>query len=450
MKAVKKEALKMKTRAYYRELTFTGDSSVKGNVVRGVAFGNCFCQDGVVQNVPEWLPVFRPDDAQYKSSITNILEFGTLKLYDDTDGVFDDIGYIVTATGNFFLFVKSLSVFYTVATQVGKMCPFAVMGKSGTFVALCTEGKLLYVAMNGVSETVVETDVLPAGALFKHRVFVAMKGGFLKCSAPENFKEFDPAQGGGLIGFPNMGGEIVAMKAYGDALYLFFENGIMRLEVRGDASDFYAEKLDYTGEKIYSRTVCVCENGLYFMTKDGVYRVQGRKAERLDFFVGVSAFETDLEGCSVFKGRPIFQYQDNENVKKIAWLNKDEKSMTFLHEIMGVAVGGNGEALVLDKKRTLWRLSDKGNIWYSGAFTAADTDFGFAGRKTLRKIRLEGTGSVTLTLTNGKRSWVRAFDLSNGFAEAELSERGERFGLSFALDRESTLVKMRVEFETVT
>ena len=188
---------------------------------------------------------------------------------------------MVSKAGAFFTYRTSNNLFYTAVSGLGKVAVQALMGKGASFCALFTEGRYLLVNMDGSYSTIIAEDVVPAGAFFRHRVFVGMKNGVLKYSAPEDFTNFDESvEDGGSIRLTNGGGEIIAVKVFDDALYVFFESGIMRLTIGGDPCEFYVEKIDYAGGDIFSRTICVCDHAIYFMSQGGVYCLKGKRAER--------------------------------------------------------------------------------------------------------------------------------------------------------------------------
>lgn len=450
MRAIKKKSLQMSTRAYYRNFTFTDDENAKGRVLKKRTSTHCICQDGALLCAPEWEKILKPNGTPLHCNMSNISGFGMLRLQnDDLGDTYHDLPYVTTTTGGFYLFVEELNAFFTAAINQGKIFPFVAIGKNEKKVVLCTEGQLLFINPDGSQEVIISEGVLPAGAIFKHRLFAAMKGATLKYSEAESFGDFDETKGAHEIRFPNMGGDIVALKVYDDALYVFFENGLMRLEVRGDVSDFYAEKLDYAGGTIYPTTVCVGEDGLYFLSSSGIQRLKGKRVERLDLTIDTPSAPSGKESCSVYNGQPIFQYSKENGMNVVILVNRDRKSVTPLREIMIVSPGPDGSVLLMDKYRGIWKWVDDGNFFVEGNFTAYETDFGFTGRKTVRKLRFEGKGELKVVVQSGKRRWARLLTFVNGFAEAELSERGESFVFIFNLKRKSKLFKMHVEFETV-
>jgi hypothetical protein len=242
----------------------------------------------------------------------------------------------------------------------------------------------------------------------------------------------------------------VALKAYDDALYIFFESGITRLEVGGVPCDFRAEKIEYTGGDIYARTVCVCDHAIYFMGKGGIYRLKGVKVERLDVGVILPSKASGYEGCSVWKGMPLFRYkQDNGEYKTLAI--RADGSTFYMMDLEGLSHGENGKVLFVDSGKRLCQLADanQGEIWFSGYFSTVDTDLGYVGLKTLRKLRFFGEGEVEVSLWNGIHNINKNLTFENGIAEWKMTERGETFRFYFTLQRATKIREVHAEFETV-
>ena len=308
------------------------------------------------------------------------------------------------------------------------------------------------VAPNGTYETIISSDVVAAGTLFRHRLFVGMKNGVLKYSAPEDYRNFtESVEDGGQIRFADGSGEIIALKVYDDALYVFFASGIMRLEVGGDPCEFRAEKIDYSGGDIFTRTICICDRAIYFMAQGGVYRLTGKKIERLDLDVILPNKESGFEGCAVWKGLPLFRYKEEDGTYKTLAIRADGSAF-YMMDLIGLSSGDNGKVLFANSARLLYQLveSGQGTVWTTAHCSCVATDFGYVGRKTLRKLCFIGEGSMTVNLDYGHKSLSKVLTFENGRAEWPMSERGEKFQLHFSLDRASKVREVIAEFETVT
>ena len=213
-------------------LRFTDDRDAVGLVLKPTEIVECDASEGWLRTLPEWKYVLNGEGAKIGCNISNLLCVGSLKA-DNSGRAFQDVYYLTTINGSFLYYKTDVSNFYAVITNCGKVDSMFLKTKAGARIALCSEKGVSLSSLSGSVQTFTMDGALGIGALFKHRLFVAMKGGLVKYSAPEDFTNFtDTSDDGGQISFPHYGGEIVAMKTYDDALYIFFRSGIMRLGAR--------------------------------------------------------------------------------------------------------------------------------------------------------------------------------------------------------------------------
>jgi len=448
----KRTGFAVRTRTRYARMRLTTDLTPDKNKLAIYNQHECDCSVNGVQNLPEWIPVYNRDGKQYKCNITNLLEVGECKMTQTALAPFEDSYYMTSKAGAFFLYVEDVGGFYTVTSGLTTMVVEPLMGKDETTYGVFGKGKFIMVKPNGSYTTPISQGVTAAGAFFRHRVFVGVRGGNLKYSAPEDFRNFtESVDGGGTIRFSDGGGEIIALKVHDDALYIFFESGIKRLEIGGDPCEYRAEQIDYTGGDIYPRTICVCDHAIYFMCKNGIYCLKGKRIEHLETNVLLPSKASGYEGCSVWKGLPIFRYkQDNDEYKTLAI--RADGSTCYMVDMEGLSHGENGKVLFVDAGKRLYQLADanQGEIWFSGYFSTVDTDLGYVGLKTLRKLRFFGEGEVEVSLWNGIHNINKNLTFENGIAEWKITERGEMFRLYITLHRATKIREVHAEFEVVS
>ena len=279
-----------------------------------------------------------------------------------------------------------------------------------------------------------------AGCYFKHRLFVGTKPSTLVYSAVDDFTNFtNSLTEGGEISLPNCGGEIVAMRTFQDALYLFFEYGIVKMKVSGLPKEFSTEKMEYRGGKIFGRTVCVGENAVFFMTGDGLYRLDGRGVKEVcRVVVKIPHGETGKEGAAVWKGKAFIRYQTKEGVYEALSINEDGKTCFYLDDMKGLSQDEGGNAIFKSKSYNLLRPCDEGNSFNSEAvLRTVETDMGIPKRKLITKIKLWGKGFCILGICEKGKTKRRVVDFVNGYTEIRLNERGEKF--SFTMDTSSAV-----------
>lgn len=448
----KRTGFSARTRTRYVRMRLTTDLKPDKNRLAIYDYYECDCSENGVQNLPEWAPVYNQKGDQYKCNIVNMLEVGSYKVAASEFAPYMDWYYMTSKPGAFFIYVEEVGGFYTAVSGLNRISVQPLMGKNETTYGVFGSGKFVMVSTSGAYTTPISQGVTSTGALFRHRVFVGVRGGVLKYSAPEDFRNFtESVDAGGCIRFPDGGGEIIAIKVHDDALYVFFNSGIIRLEIGGDPCEYRAEKIDYTGGDIYARTICVCDHAIYFMCKSGIYRLNGKKVERLDVGVILPQEESGLEGCAVWKGLPLFRYVQSNGVYKTLAIRADGSAF-FMSDLEGLGHGENGKVLFVDAGKRLYQLVNdgEGEIWFSGYFSTVDTDFGYVGRKSLRKLRLFGEGTVEVSLWNGYRSVYKTLTFENGVTEWKLTECGETFRFYITLHRASKIRELHVEFDTVT
>ena len=430
-------------------MRFTGDRDATGLVMKPLEVENCDCSEGFLQTLPEWEYMLNDDGERYNCNIANTLEMGSFKV-DEGGKSFKNGYYIITAAGSFIYYLENEGYYYAVATNRVKVAPFFVKTYAGPRIALCTRKGFLLADTKGKYETIIEDETLSAGALYRHRIFLGMVGGVVKYSAPEEFTNFNESvDEGGEIAFPHCGGEIIAMKTYEDALYIFFRSGIMRLKAGGEPSGFYSEELDYTGGDIFPRTICVCQHSIYFLARSGLYRLKGKKTERLDIKADFPTEETGLEGNAVWKDRPMIRYQKADGAFETIIVGKDGKSAFFMSGLDSLGRGEDGRVLFIDKLKYLCQLTDKGTYFFDGRFCAAETDFGCPGKKRLERLRFSGEGNFSLSILYNGMSMGKSLEFENGVAEWKFNraEAGEKYQMTFELGRGCKITSMQAEFK---
>ena len=427
------------------DLRLTEDVSAKGLALKIWQMKDCEMENGCIQSLTEWNLARRSNGQPYQYVNTNVLEVGSMPL-DLGHGDYRELYYMLTTDGSFIYYNEAKNGYYVMLAGKGKVKVCPVMGKDATVFALFTEKGFFIGDLLGNYQTVIEEDTLAAGAYFKHRIFVGMKGSEVRYSAPEDFLNFNESSDeGGRMRFSNCGGEIVAMQVYDDALYIFFQSGILRLTASGEPSKFRAEQLDYAGDYILRRTVCVCQNAMYFMSAGGIYRVKGKRVDRLPVQLKLPIVENGKEGCAVWKDRPIFRY--NQMGFKTIFLSSDGKTVYPMSDLKGLGRSAGGRVLFLDTSYQFCELINGGIYDYNGTFFTLETDFGYVGKKRLMNIYLQGEGTGFLTMTTDLGTiWVKQFAFVGGGTKLSLSEYGSLFAFRIELGPSSKISAMQVEY----
>ena len=290
-----------------------------------------------------------------------------------------------------------------------------------------------------------------AVCFYRHRLFCGVQPNLLYYSAPNDWSNFEESiDDGGWINFGQDFGGIVALCTLKDSLYVFFEGAIFRLEEMGSARYFAPERIAYSGGRIYGRTVGVCGNTIFFLTKDGVYRFADNKVEFVETGIKINEeYATKKFSCASHNGKMCIRYFDETNTGRTIVIYEDGKSWYFTGEMRGLGQA-DGRAMALNNKMIAF-LDDDGPLPIDNEFYFNDceTDFGTEKRKRVTKIRFEGKGVFDFTLRNGFRTVTKRLTFEDGKATLDLQERGTRFTLDFTLQQGARIDSMTVEYYTL-
>ncbi len=285
-----------------------------------------------------------------------------------------------------------------------------------------------------------------AGCSFAHRVFYAIHPQKLIYSAALNSADFTGTEKeGGWIDLGLEGGGVIGLIPFAGDLYIFRSNGIWKLKANGATPDFELKKLTYGEGRIYSKSVAVCGENIFFYAANGLIKFDGNHFERVceDMEILPNVKSDEFRGCYA-EGKYILQYLDTEGVKRSLTVAPDGKSAYFGFYKHGL-YEFHGNSLFIESM-SVNCLSKYGSL-PSGKkyYFQTATGFGISGRKTLRNIRLNGRGSCVLTVGNGKESKTFSYNLTDGSSAFDVRMKGESFSLSIELSMDSEIDGLTAE-----
>ena len=76
-------------------------------------------------------------------------------------------------------------------------------------------------------------------------------------------------------------GAFEKLVAFNDYVYLFREHGITKLSLYSTKDDFSCTHLYTSSSRIFEKSVCVCGDKIFFMTRDGLYSFNGTNAQKV-------------------------------------------------------------------------------------------------------------------------------------------------------------------------
>jgi hypothetical protein len=191
---------------------------------------------------------------------------------------------------------------------------------------------------------------------------------------------------------------------------------------------------------------------IWFLAEDGVHRFNGNRFESVAEFLKIRPSVTNKECGFGFCGEYyILQYQDlRQGVRRSVAIHEDGKSGYFISDREALSYG-YGRTLCKNNSHEICYLAENGSLAYNESyfFESQRTDLGVAGRKTVRKIRVEGEGNITLYLRTGLRQCAVQGKITNGVLEHKVRLRGDEFSFYIVLNGGACVRSVRVDFETV-
>ena len=402
---------------------------------------NCDCRGGKLRKAPAGTPCLKSDRSPRVCTISNVAKICLIKEYSNADGTYVERFSVLDQNGRFYVQRQDTQSFTLLLGGLPGADVVRTVDRNNWVKTVFINGETcLILEANYTGKAVKLANNCKTGAFFKHRLFVGVKPSALACSAPGDELSFtESVYDGGLLRFPCVGGEIVAIKPFEDKLYVFFEYGILKLTVGGAIKDFEAQEIEYVGGKIYGRTVRATNKALFFMAEDGLYRLDGRSVKRLfSDFVQLPKEETLLESGVGYGDKVLIRYLTDEGYKTLA-VYEDGEDCFYMDGLNALSCEEGGRCLFIDENKRICQLSEDGVFGSVGRFIGAETDFGLSGRKTLTKLSFEGKGNVSVTIENGGRTFVRSLIFEDGKAEVKLSERGDKFVFHFTLSSGSEI-----------
>ena len=294
------------------------------------------------------------------------------------------------------------------------------------------------------------TDNLMIGCVCKNRLFIGVKPYTIVYSSPQTPLIFtESTHGAGKIHLPVEKGNMVGIINFKETVYVFFDRGIMRLDACGLPYEFKAVDLAYGGGKIYPYSIGVCGDQVMFLATDGIYRFDGERLEKVRCLPVFPAEDNTEQWCchASFEGMYLIRYLDQDGTFKIAVVYEDGKSGYFTDTFDAVHEGDGRAFCQYGLKIGMITRNGKLTSTSGYLFETADMDFGLLGRKTLRCLRFEGEGAMTVTVKTASGERTKRLEFSNGVAVWKVRERGEAFRFGIRLENGTRVRKMTAEIE---
>ena len=319
-------------------------------------------------------------------------------------------------------------------------------------VFACTDDLFTYDRVEGLVPAVGlehETNIV---CVFKNRVFCVLEPftvAYSSALVPWDYNE--SIDDGGRISFPSEGGKIVALVPFDEAVYVFYEYGVSRIDMAGRARDFSLKRIGYNGGRIFGDTVGVCSVGgekVFFLAEDGLYRFDGNTAERICENLAIKPLrDTHVCAHGVSDGKYFVQYVDKNGTKRAVAVDAEREEGYYFFTTEGLSSDG-GKAFC--RYEAMPHCLQTRGALPSGeeyVFEAAGLRFGLAGRKALKGLSFEGEGAMRVKVDDGRRWREVRLSFSNGRADWRLRMRGEAFRVRLTLEKGAIVRSMTAEVE---
>ena len=450
MNGIKEKIVRLHEQKHVKKYGFSLKKGEEGDMLVAKSSLHCDCRGGKLKCGVGYSTYLRNNAAiTYRNE--NAREIFIAKTLG-ADGVSYTEGFFVAEESGMLYAYDSSTKTFKMKTTCGDNSHFcsAIDSDKKVVNAIGAKGKL---ALMDDQLVVASTGLKGTGAVcfYRHRLFCGVQPNLLYYSAPNDWTNFEESiDDGGWVNFGHDYGEIVSLIVFRDQLYVFFERAIFRLQETGSARYFAPEQIPYRGGVIFGRTVGVCGNAVFFLTKDGIYRFDGTEVKFINTGITINEeYAQKKFGCAGYNGKMCIRYYDKNNEGKTIVIYEDGKSWYFTGEMRGLSQA-DGRAMALNNTMLAF-LDDNGVLpidkqYY---FNDCETDFGTSKRKRITKIRFIGEGVFDFTLRNRGRIIEKSFTFKDGYAEFDLQERGDKFGVDIRLYQGAKVHEMAVEYYTL-
>ena len=428
---MEKQGLKLKEKTKSVTLKFSVARKGKGFLQAKESL-NCCCLDGAIRTLPGLAGMMGDGGSAVYFGMSGLLDMVITYVLNSDNKTYAKRMIYVLQTGMAYLQERTSNTYAFLTHAGAQVFSFSFMGKDGRFwTAILGQMNMILVNDNYLCTSLGLMTQYGAGCFYKNRLFVGIKPFTMAYSAPEEPTNFtESVDGGGRIRFTDGRGEILAILPFKDALYVFFERGIARVDVVGAPKDFKVTYLEYTGGTILFRTVGACESAIFFMTTDGLYRFDGEKAELILQDTVVSPISASgWESTIAWNDGVLMRYRKRTEGNVVLAISGDGKECSYLEDLEGMS-SDRKDGVLFRNVAEIGKLDVNGKELGRTCRFNAETDFEYRGRKTLRKLSFTGEGTFNLTLKNDGRTVQKTVSFQDGVATVKLSERGDRYAMN--------------------
>jgi hypothetical protein len=313
-------------------------------------------------------------------------------------------------------------------------CVYATKPSGEVISVLLSEEGCKYQAVDGFFSSKSYKTGRAMACYCKNRIFVVTGDKEITYSDPaEPLDATRTENDGGKILRPLDGDKIVDLVANGGTVYAFYSHNIVKITVTGDPREFVVQSLGFTGGEIYGGSVVCVGKWIVFLAFDGVYRFDGEKTERICEYLGVkSSVETRKFGRGRYMDKALLSYLDESGALRTVAIDPERKTGYPITPLEGLTECNGRTLCVIDQK--IMVLDEQGANPPSAGyfFKSKEVDFGSAERKTLKTIRLKGSGYIVLSVWADGKEYAQILNLDTDESYAPMA-RGKKFIFKISL-----------------
>ena len=378
--------------------------------------------------------ILKGDEIAFPAGVGKVMRAATPA--EIVDGVKYEDAIAVTADFSVYRYEPNTEVYYKPSgismTCMPTIVPY--LSEEKDEYAVLFGGSVAGVRAGGIVKTFAEKCYKNFGCAAFERLFFAADEKTVKYSgvlSPAD--QADSADEGGYIVLPASSG-MRGMCAFKKHVYVFFEKEIFRIDARGAARNFSAERLTYGGGEIYENSAVSCGNKLCFLTDEGVAAFDGASFENVTKSrIGLDFSALQFVRCAGAAGRYVCCFGGSAETAKTILYNTENGAVSEI-DCAAETVCAYGERLyVYDggaEKEFCFGKRLSGGV--SCRLERTNEDFSLSGVKTLKRVTLYGSGNAKLTVSGADGAHAYEIALCEDGVNVVLNMSAERF--SFALD----------------
>ena len=378
--------------------------------------------------------ILKGDEIAFPAGLGKVLRAATPA--EIVDGVKYEDAIAVTADFSVYRYEPNTEVYYKPSGIAMTCLPTIVpyLSEEKDEYAVLFGGSVAGIRAGGIVKTFAAKCYKNFGCAAFERLFFAADEKTVKYSGvltPAD--QADSADEGGYIVLP-ASSDMRGICAFGKHVYVFFEKEIYRIDARGAARDFSAERLIYGGGAIYENSAASCGEKLCFLTDEGVFAYDGAAFENVTKArIGLNFSAPQFVRCAGAAGRYVCGFGGSAETAETILYNTENGAVSDVDceaetvcaygERLYVYSGGAEKEFCFGKRLSgggLCRLERK------------NEDFSLEGVKTLKRVTVYGSGNAKLTVIGADGARAYELALSEDGVNVVLNMSAESF--SFALD----------------